>query len=316
MANRKKKGGNPNYPSYRNWDYGDLQNNTYGFRDTNFNNGYNQRRESSYDDQRSNINDYMYRRDRRNQSDYGNRYDSSTGDREYQSGYENQHLHDRDGNRRNRTGNFNSNWQREDWGRTNVNAGMINNPDRDRPGYGGYPGRDYGYGTFNSDNDYPNQQEQNVARNRYGGDTSNYGNANQGGFDRDWWDKTRDEVSSWFGDEDADRRREMDYRMNSGSNYRGRGPKDYNRSEDRIREDVCDRLTDDTWLDASEVQVEVKGKDVILSGTVNNRNQKRRAEDLVESISGVKNVENRIRIGNPDEHRQDKKDNPNSTWKE
>jgi osmotically-inducible protein OsmY len=32
---------------------------------------------------------------------------------------------------------------------------------------------------------------------------------------------------------------------------RGRGPKNYQRSEERIREDVCDRLSDDYLIDAS-----------------------------------------------------------------
>ncbi|TCJ14448.1 BON domain-containing protein [Flaviaesturariibacter flavus] len=78
--------------------------------------------------------------------------------------------------------------------------------------------------------------------------------------------------------------------------FRGRGPRDYHRSEERIREDVCDRLTDDDWLDASHVQVQVQGNEVILSGEVNSREEKRRAEDVVESISGVQHVENRIRV--------------------
>jgi osmotically-inducible protein OsmY len=128
----------------------------------------------------------------------------------------------------------------------------------------------------------------------YGGDTSNFGNANQGGVDRGWWDKTRDEVSSWFGDDDAERRRRMDEIRSGG--HRGKGPKDYRRSEDRIREDVCDRLSDDDYLDASNIEVKVEGDEVILSGTASSRDEKRRAEDLVESISGVRNVENRIRV--------------------
>lgn len=79
--------------------------------------------------------------------------------------------------------------------------------------------------------------------------------------------------------------------------HRGKGPKGYQRSEGRIMEDVCDRLTDDHYVDASDIEVQVKGNDVVLTGTVSDRDQKRRAEDIVETVSGVQNVENRIRVG-------------------
>lgn len=78
--------------------------------------------------------------------------------------------------------------------------------------------------------------------------------------------------------------------------YRGKGPKGYKRSDERIREDINDRLSDDYNLDASEIEVEVKNGEVTLSGTVSERSDKRRAEDVAESISGVSNVENRIRV--------------------
>ena len=41
--------------------------------------------------------------------------------------------------------------------------------------------------------------------------------------------------------------------------HRGRGPKGYSRSDDRIREDVSDRLSDDHMIDASDIEIEVKG---------------------------------------------------------
>lgn len=75
----------------------------------------------------------------------------------------------------------------------------------------------------------------------------------------------------------------------------GKGPKNYKRSDDRIREEVCDRLTDDRMLDASEITVEVKDGDVTLSGTVASRDDKRRAEDLAERCSGVNDVTNQLR---------------------
>ena len=39
------------------------------------------------------------------------------------------------------------------------------------------------------------------------------------------------------------------------SPYAGRGPKDYQRSDDRVREEICDCMTDDPMLDASEITV-------------------------------------------------------------
>lgn len=81
-----------------------------------------------------------------------------------------------------------------------------------------------------------------------------------------------------------------------GGLYRGRGPRGYRRSDDRIREDVCDWLTDDPQIDASSMEVTVKDAEVTLSGSVNSREEKRRAEDLVEAISGVKDVHNNLRV--------------------
>jgi hypothetical protein len=77
---------------------------------------------------------------------------------------------------------------------------------------------------------------------------------------------------------------------------RGRGPKGYRRSDERIKEDINDRMTDDYYLDASEIEIEVSNGEVTLTGTVFAREDKRRAEDIAESVSGVSNVENRIRV--------------------
>ena len=110
---------------------------------------------------------------------------------------------------------------------------------------------------------------------------------------RDWLDRASDEVSSWFGDDEAERRRRMDKMRDR--NFRGRGPKGYRRSDERIREDVNDRLTDHAYLDASDIDVSVKEGEVTLSGKVFDRTDKRLAEDVAESVTGVKNVQNNLR---------------------
>jgi osmotically-inducible protein OsmY len=84
-----------------------------------------------------------------------------------------------------------------------------------------------------------------------------------------------------------------DYR---GRGYRGRGPRGYARSDERIREDVNDRLTDDWMLDASDIEVEVSNCEVTLSGEVASRSDKRHAEEIAESVSGVRDVQNNLRV--------------------
>jgi osmotically-inducible protein OsmY len=108
--------------------------------------------------------------------------------------------------------------------------------------------------------------------------------------DRGFFEKAGDEVASWFGDEDAQARREMDAR------HRGRGPKNYTRSDERIAEDVNDRLSDDPHIDATGIDVSVSAGEVTLNGTVTERFAKRHAEDIAERVSGVKHVQNNLRV--------------------
>ncbi len=126
----------------------------------------------------------------------------------------------------------------------------------------------------------------------YGGDRG------RGADERNFWERSRDEVSSWFGDDDAARRRQQDEAR--ADHHRGRGPKDYTRSDERIREDVNDRLTDDYLLDASSIQVKVEKGEVTLTGQVSTRYDKRRAEDLADQVGGVKHVQNNLRATDRD----------------
>jgi osmotically-inducible protein OsmY len=77
---------------------------------------------------------------------------------------------------------------------------------------------------------------------------------------------------------------------------RGRGPRNYQRSDERIREDVCESLTQDDQIDASSIEVTVTDGEVTLTGTIFQRDDKRRAEDLAEAVSGVKDVRNNLRV--------------------
>ena len=81
--------------------------------------------------------------------------------------------------------------------------------------------------------------------------------------------------------------------------HAGKGPKGYVRSDERIREDVCERLTRHPEVDASDIEVAVSNGEVTLSGTVSERQLKRVAEDCVEVVSGVRDITNTIRIAQP-----------------
>lgn len=213
--------------------------------------------------------------------DYGSRDSGSRSSRNlYDRGYQGMGRRDFE-NRENRIGG--SNYDRYgDYGRYGQGQSGYSNSsfgypdyrsggrDFERPGHGGWGNsrfRDYGRGDSE---------------------------------ERSWWDRTTDEVSSWFGDEDAERRRNRDREM-QGS-YRGKGPKNYSRSDERIKEDINDKLSDDPFVDASDIDVSVNNGEVTLTGTVNHRNTKRRAEDIADGISGVRNVENRLRVSQMSEN--------------
>ncbi len=182
--------------------------------------------------------------------------------------------------------------------------------------------------------------------------------------ERTFVDRVTDEVRSWFGDEDAERRRRQDIRemygrdgrddrdrwerdrwsrsgmgergpgrvdrsdfLNRGRDedryrderrddswsrswtgaggwaprgpYSGRGPRGYQRSDERIREDICERLSEHGTLDASDVDVVVTAGEVTLRGSVPSRWAKREAEDVIESVSGVRDVHNELRVSQP-----------------
>jgi hypothetical protein len=114
------------------------------------------------------------------------------------------------------------------------------------------------------------------------------------------------ERGGWRSDQDdefmyragaLDRRSSYGERQAPGP-YEGIGPRNYRPSDERIREDVCMRLTQHGQIDASEVEVEVNEGEVTLSGTVEDRRIKRMVEANVELIGGVIDVHNRLRLRN------------------
>jgi hypothetical protein len=78
--------------------------------------------------------------------------------------------------------------------------------------------------------------------------------------------------------------------------FEGVGPEGYQRSDERIREEICERMARHGTLDASAIRVDVESGIVVLEGAVDSRWAKRVAEGLVDSVRGVKDVQNRLRI--------------------
>ena len=266
-----RSSGNRNYGDSDYYDGGAEWQSRYEREDYNRGGGYSTGRYGRHYDSDMNAGNYGGDRD----YGYASYYGSGTNYESGNSNRESRNLYDRDYEGMNRGSYSNSG--------TRLGAGNYGNyGDRTRGynesrnegrGYGGYRGSDY-------DRDQRN--------------------------DRNWWDRTTDEVSSWFGDDEAERRRDRDRQMRG--QYKGKGPKNYSRSDERIKDDINDRLSDDPYLDASDIEVTVTNGEVTISGTVDERSAKRRAEDLAEAVSGVKNVENRIRVGQGSLNRNPEKD--------
>lgn len=78
-----------------------------------------------------------------------------------------------------------------------------------------------------------------------------------------------------------------------------RGPKGWTRSDERIRDDVCERLSRRHDLDTADVSVEVRQGHVRLDGTVADRPMKHAIEQVVDGCLGVQDIDNRLRIMRP-----------------
>lgn len=80
--------------------------------------------------------------------------------------------------------------------------------------------------------------------------------------------------------------------------YSGIGPRGYQRPDRRIYEDICDRLSYHGQIDASDIEVDVQQGEVTLKGTVEDRRAKRMAEDIADTVSGIRDIHNELRVRN------------------
>ncbi len=160
---------------------------------------------------------------------------------------------------------------------------MINNVKRDKyprysyhrhtiPDWMGYPGSDYGrYDPGNDEGFY--------------GDSNNIHHLEGAG--REGWDF---EQNKGYGEVDWER---INGPGDGRADNRGKGPRNYRRSDQRIMEDIVERLPDSG---VENLEIDVREGEVLLSGKVDSRRIRHLVEDLAEDVPGVRHVENGIRI--------------------
>lgn len=223
-------------------------------------------------------------------------------------------------------------YQDSNLGRRNSyrNTGWDDRQLRNQGSAHGYPTSSYGSDRFSSDGW---EHEKNANRYSYGNsDRDSYGREGQGNFGSHEDDKNLGR-ESFQDSRNGQSLRSQGYGPTSHSlqqsgsyaghdegydesfayggdrvtfrNKSGRGPKGYKRSDERIKEEFCDLLTSHPEIDPSEVEIQVNGAEITLSGTVENRHEKRLIEDLACSLSGVAEVSNQLRVskGQASEHR-------------
>jgi BON domain len=74
------------------------------------------------------------------------------------------------------------------------------------------------------------------------------------------------------------------------------GPKGFRRSDERIQDEIATRLMSRDDIDSSEVVLQVKDARVTLEGTVPERWMRFAIDDVAESVMGVEEVENNVRV--------------------
>ncbi len=176
------------------------------------------------------------------------------------------------------------NQQRHGASRHDLDFMSMGGQSRNTGGHGGYADEQGGRGQNdhvsrrNAQEQYGDPRGQGGSAQGSYGQSSQAGSGQQGGYGQS---------GGQTGDQGS---------MNS---HRGKGPRSYTRSDERVTEDVNEQLMHADDIDASDIEVRVQNGEVTLEGTVPERGMKHRAEDVVERCSGVKDVDNRIRVKKP-----------------
>lgn len=83
---------------------------------------------------------------------------------------------------------------------------------------------------------------------------------------------------------------------NQNQSFAGYGPKGWQRNDDSIRNDIYEHLTAHHQIDARDIEVNVRGGEVTLTGSVPDRFMKLNTEYLVHHLNGVVEIHNQLRM--------------------
>ncbi|HEY7637725.1 MAG TPA: BON domain-containing protein [Gemmatimonadales bacterium] len=87
-------------------------------------------------------------------------------------------------------------------------------------------------------------------------------------------------------------------RRSAENSERRRGERRQQRPDESVAREINEILSEDPELEAGEIEVQVEGGAVTLIGTVDSSDAKFLAEELIESVAGVREVHNRLRVEN------------------
>ncbi|HXG39880.1 MAG TPA: BON domain-containing protein [Candidatus Limnocylindrales bacterium] len=191
-------------------------------------------------------------------------------------------MRERDWDERARGREWDESWRSEERGRSEPGWGERWRSEPGRPGQAGYGGYHGGYGTYGTYGEQRHGERPWVGQTERPGWAGTYGGYGAYG--------TGD-----YGQGYAEHGRFDEERMRRGR-FAGVGPRNWQRSDERIRDDIAERLTDHPDIDASDIEVQVANGVVTLTGTVDDRRMKRLAEDVAESVSGVRDVRNELQV--------------------
>jgi osmotically-inducible protein OsmY len=85
-------------------------------------------------------------------------------------------------------------------------------------------------------------------------------------------------------------------RLDQGRVEFRRGPKNYWRRDERIAEEIAERLARAIRIDSREISIDVRDGRVTLAGTVPERWMRYALENVTATVWGVGDIENRVRV--------------------